>query len=96
MFKMGVECVSVFSGVTFPAAFGTVSTQGLQTHAARSPVPLMTTTEASEVGSCTDSAERAKFDKALDKILCEIEPICFAEQKFCVDFFGIKHDEVTI
>lgn len=47
-------------------------------------------------GSCQDltlaeSAEnRERFDTVLERILSMLEPVCLAEQQFCVSFFGLS------
>lgn len=46
-------------------------------------------------GSDIDLAERESFDKLLDKILSVLEPICLAEQQFCIKFFGLVSDVPT-
>jgi len=46
-------------------------------------------------GSDLDLVERHKFDKLLDDLLSEIEPVCLAEQQFCIKFFHIASDAGT-
>lgn len=43
-------------------------------------------------GSELDISERQKFDKLLEKILSELEPVCLAEQQFCIQFFHLSTD----
>uniref|UniRef100_T1JC86 Exocyst complex component Sec3 PIP2-binding N-terminal domain-containing protein n=1 Tax=Strigamia maritima TaxID=126957 RepID=T1JC86_STRMM len=40
-------------------------------------------------GSEMDLSERRKFDMLLERMLSELEPVCLAEQQFCIKFF--KH-----
>lgn len=46
-------------------------------------------------GSSHDLAMRHLFDQIIDKILSELEPVCLAEQDFCVRFFHLAEDAVT-
>lgn len=43
-------------------------------------------------GSSHDLAMRHLFDQIIDKILSELEPVCLAEQDFCVRFFHLAGD----
>lgn len=36
-----------------------------------------------------DQAERQRFDEVLEKVLSQLEPVCLAEQNFCVSFFQL-------
>jgi hypothetical protein len=36
-----------------------------------------------------DAAERQRFDEVLERALAELEPVCLAEQNFCVSFFQL-------
>lgn len=36
-----------------------------------------------------ESAERRRFDELLERALAQLEPMCLAEQKFCVSFFQL-------
>ncbi|XP_064608432.1 exocyst complex component 1-like isoform X2 [Liolophura sinensis] len=40
-------------------------------------------------GSDQDLAQRQLFDQTLEKVLSELEPVCLAEQDFCVRFFHL-------
>ncbi|XP_076310554.1 exocyst complex component Sec3 isoform X2 [Tachypleus tridentatus] len=43
-------------------------------------------------GSDLDLTERELFDKLTDRMLSVLEPVCLAEQEFCVQFFGLASD----
>ncbi|KAL5012020.1 hypothetical protein ScPMuIL_010571 [Solemya velum] len=43
-------------------------------------------------GSDSDLAVRQLFDQVLDKVLSEMEPVCLAEQDFCMRFFHLMSD----
>lgn len=43
-------------------------------------------------GSDMDLAERDSFDQLLDRILSVLEPICLAEQQFCLSFFHLTSE----
>lgn len=45
-------------------------------------------------GSDVDLSNRTKFDQVFDKVLSELEPVCLAEQDFCVKFFHLTSGEV--
>ncbi|XP_048772233.1 exocyst complex component 1-like isoform X2 [Ostrea edulis] len=47
-------------------------------------------------GSSHDLAMRHLFDQVIDKILNELEPVCLAEQDFCVRFFHLAGDTPVI
>jgi hypothetical protein len=36
-----------------------------------------------------DADERQRFDEVLERALAELEPVCLAEQNFCVSFFQL-------
>jgi len=36
-----------------------------------------------------DDEERMRFDEVLEQALTELEPVCLAEQNFCVAFFKL-------
>lgn len=40
-------------------------------------------------GSELDLAEREVFDKLIEQMLSALEPVCLAEQDFCIKFFGL-------
>ncbi|CAG0912887.1 unnamed protein product [Notodromas monacha] len=41
------------------------------------------------VGSADDVARREVFDQMLDRLLSELQPVCLAEQNFCMKFFRL-------
>lgn len=43
-------------------------------------------------GSDLDITEWHKFDRLLERMLSELEPVCLAEQQFCVSFFHLVSD----
>lgn len=46
-------------------------------------------------GSDMDLASRQLFDQILDKVLCELEPVCLAEQHFTVRFFHLAETQTS-
>ncbi|XP_013397565.1 exocyst complex component 1 isoform X1 [Lingula anatina] len=52
---------------------------------------LQSLDSADSKGSSQDLT-RGKFDQVFEKILCELEPFCLAEQDFCVKFFHLTLD----
>lgn len=42
-----------------------------------------------------DLASRQLFDQILDKVLCELEPVCLAEQHFTVRFFHLAETQTS-
>ncbi|XP_067000465.2 exocyst complex component 1 isoform X2 [Anabrus simplex] len=45
--------------------------------------------EREQWGVEVDVAERRRFDEVLERVLAELEPVCLAEQNFCVSFFQL-------
>ena len=35
------------------------------------------------------AAERRRFDEVLERVLAQLEPVCLAEQNFCIAFFQL-------
>lgn len=35
------------------------------------------------------AAERRRFDEVLERVLAQLEPVCLAEQNFCISFFQL-------
>lgn len=54
--------------------------------------PMFQSTEKEQFGSELEISERQKFDKLLERILSELEPVCLAEQQFCVQLFHLTSD----
>lgn len=34
--------------------------------------------------------ERQKFDEIFERVLSELQPVCLAEQEFCIAFFNLN------
>ena len=34
--------------------------------------------------------ERQKFDEIFERVLSELQPVCLAEQEFCIEFFNLN------
>lgn len=49
-------------------------------------------TDPDQYGSDVDVNEWESFDKILENLLSALEPICLAEQQFCMQFFGLQSD----
>ncbi|GIY61293.1 exocyst complex component 1 [Caerostris extrusa] len=47
---------------------------------------------AEQYGSDLDVEEWEGFDRVLESLLSALEPICLAEQQFCMQFFGLQSD----
>ncbi|GFQ88887.1 exocyst complex component 1 [Trichonephila clavata] len=47
---------------------------------------------AEQFGSDLDVEEWESFDRILESLLSALEPICLAEQQFCMQFFGLQSD----
>nr|CAD7407264.1 unnamed protein product [Timema poppensis] len=45
--------------------------------------------EREQWGAEMDPGERPRFDEVLERTLAELEPVCLAEQNFCVSFFQL-------
>nr|CAD7442489.1 unnamed protein product [Timema bartmani] len=45
--------------------------------------------EREQWGAEMDPGERPRFDEVLERTLAELEPVCLAEQNFCVAFFQL-------
>ncbi|XP_054712659.1 LOW QUALITY PROTEIN: exocyst complex component 1-like [Uloborus diversus] len=45
-----------------------------------------------QYGSDLDLVEWEEFDKTLESLLSVLEPICLAEQQFCMQFFGLQFE----
>lgn len=43
-------------------------------------------------GSELDVSERQKFDKVFERVLSELQPVCLAEQDFCISFFNLNNE----
>lgn len=45
-----------------------------------------------------DMQERQKFDEIFERVLSELQPVCLAEQEFCIAFFNLNAagNEVSI
>ncbi|KAJ9582030.1 hypothetical protein L9F63_003613 [Diploptera punctata] len=57
---------------------------------AKSPQPSgLLGIERDQWGIDVDAAERQRFDEVLERALAELEPVCLAEQNFCVSFFQL-------
>ncbi|KAK3866865.1 hypothetical protein Pcinc_027628 [Petrolisthes cinctipes] len=41
-------------------------------------------------GSELDMQERQKFDEIFERVLSELQPVCLAEQEFCIAFFNLN------
>uniref|UniRef100_A0A0P4W1N6 Exocyst complex component Sec3 PIP2-binding N-terminal domain-containing protein n=1 Tax=Scylla olivacea TaxID=85551 RepID=A0A0P4W1N6_SCYOL len=41
-------------------------------------------------GSELDMQERQKFDEIFERVLSELQPVCLAEQEFCIGFFNLN------
>lgn len=54
-------------------------------------LPLLGT-DPDQYGSDMDINEWECFDKVLENVLSALEPICLAEQQFCMQFFGLQSD----
>ncbi|XP_063242626.1 exocyst complex component 1 [Bacillus rossius redtenbacheri] len=52
------------------------------------PAPALLGEEREQWGEA-DPAERQRFDEVLERALAELEPVCLAEQDFCVGFFQL-------
>ncbi|KAL7644538.1 UNVERIFIED_CONTAM: hypothetical protein RMT77_004074 [Armadillidium vulgare] len=45
--------------------------------------------ERDQWGGELDASERQKFDQIFEQVLSELEPVCLAEQEFCISFFNL-------
>ncbi|KAK7871620.1 hypothetical protein R5R35_001807 [Gryllus longicercus] len=69
---------------------GKLKHQAQQFGPSKSPVPSgLLGVEREQWGTEVDEAERQRFDDVLERVLAELEPVCLAEQNFCVSFFQL-------
>ncbi|XP_034249053.1 exocyst complex component 1 isoform X2 [Thrips palmi] len=75
--KLKQGAANVVSGVSGGAAGGTLT--------------LLLGVERDQWGTdaSASAAERRRFDEVLERVLAQLEPVCLAEQNFCISFFQL-------
>ena len=64
---------------------------GAQTLGTRTAAPgALLGVDRDQWGSELDMQERQKFDEIFERVLSELQPVCLAEQEFCIAFFNLN------
>lgn len=64
---------------------------GAQTLSTRTTAPgALLGVDRDQWGSELDMQERQKFDEIFERVLSELQPVCLAEQEFCIAFFDLN------
>ncbi|KAK7070457.1 Exocyst complex component 1 [Halocaridina rubra] len=63
---------------------------GAQTLGTRTATAALLGVDRDQWGSELDMQERQKFDEIFERVLSELQPVCLAEQEFCISFFNLN------
>ncbi|XP_045608376.1 exocyst complex component 1 isoform X2 [Procambarus clarkii] len=63
---------------------------GAQTLGTRTNTGALLGVDRDQWGSELDMQERQKFDEIFERVLSELQPVCLAEQEFCIAFFNLN------
>ncbi|XP_066983031.1 exocyst complex component 1 [Macrobrachium rosenbergii] len=63
---------------------------GAQTLSTRTTTGALLGVDRDLWGSELDMQERQKFDEIFERVLSELQPVCLAEQEFCIAFFNLN------
>lgn len=63
---------------------------GAQTLGTRTSTGALLGVDRDQWGSELDMQERQKFDEIFERVLSELQPVCLAEQEFCIAFFNLN------
>lgn len=63
---------------------------GAQTLSTRTAPGALLGVDRDQWGSELDMQERQKFDEIFERVLSELQPVCLAEQEFCIAFFNLN------
>lgn len=63
---------------------------GAQNLSTRANTGALLGVDRDQWGSELDMQERQKFDEIFERVLSELQPVCLAEQEFCIAFFNLN------